>query len=251
MLLPKGWKLTISLLVSFTMPVSHSESLLLSWDLFDVTLVLHDANTKLDGILAVPFLGVEESVDNKLMTADSLATASMAKKARRICKSLFFYIHIFVCKRTQYSRSRGLECWINNWILVDQLNYWLFTFAQPCGQYSFMHLGLWLDKYNVSAKSVHFCPFCLYLRAKRADSPWKWAKYYKSSSSNLNMIDIKNTGAFIKQSNDKYFMGTYRVLRRCKLNEIKSQRRKLAQIRCRQQSNSWREEVGAASLKEE
>ena len=186
------------------------------------------------------------------MTADSLATASMAKKARRICKSLFFYIHIFVCKRTQYSRSRGLECWINNWILVDQLNYWLFTFAQPCGQYSFMHLGLWLDKYNVSAKSVHFCPFCLYLRAKRADSPWKWAKYYKSSSLNLNITDIKNIGAFIiKQSNDKYFMCTYRVEKLCKLNEIKTQRRKLEQIRCRQQSNSSREEVGAASLKEE
>ena len=99
---------------------------------------------------------------------------------------------------------------------------------------------------------VSFLPWSYtYLRAKKADNPWKWAKYYKSSSSNLNMIDIKNTGAFIKQSNDKYFMGTYRVLRRCKLNEIKSQRRKLAQIRCRQQSNSWREEVGAASLKEE
>ena len=58
--------------------------------MFDVTLVLHDANTKLDDIPAVPFIGVEESVDNKLMTADSLATASMAKKRVESLRLILF-----------------------------------------------------------------------------------------------------------------------------------------------------------------
>ena len=74
-----------------TLPVSHClESLLLIWDLFPVTLVLRDANTKIDDIVSVPFLGVEESVDNKLMTVVSLATASMAKKRVESLRLILF-----------------------------------------------------------------------------------------------------------------------------------------------------------------
>ena len=37
-----------------------------------MTLVLHDANTKIDDIVAVLFLGVEEGVDNKLIAWQQL-----------------------------------------------------------------------------------------------------------------------------------------------------------------------------------
>ena len=77
--------------------------------MFDVTLVLHDANTKLVGIPADPFLGVEEGIDNKLMTVDSLATASMAKtRVESLRLILFaglnlqkfgFYIFLFAKER--------------------------------------------------------------------------------------------------------------------------------------------------------
>ena len=55
-----------------------------------MTLVLRDANTKIDDIVSVPFLGVEESVDNKLMTVVSLATASMAKKRVESLRLILF-----------------------------------------------------------------------------------------------------------------------------------------------------------------